>query len=313
MSKKKSIKDLINDFKNVHSDRYDYSLVEYKNNKTKVKIICNKHGVFEQIPSDHLNGSGCKKCSILNKPQCTTSMSFDYFLKKANKVHDNRFDYIKCNIKNNKTKMCIICKEHGKFYQSIVNHLNGSGCSKCKYEKVSKIMKLNKTWKLEDFIKKANEVHNNKYDYKESEYFGSRNLIKIKCPFHGFFKQRANDHIQGSGCPVCKQSKGENKIEYWLNENNVEYIKQKRFSKCKDKKVLPFDFYLPEYNICVEYNGEQHYIPVSIFGGKIKFEDRLKKDKIKLNFCNKNNINLLIISYKNFDKIFNILKKTLEI
>lgn len=123
--------------------------------------------------------------------------------------------------------------------------------------------------------------------------------------------------MRDRGCPSCKSSKGERKIEQWLKENNLVFFREYKFEDCKDKRRLPFDFFLPEYNLALEYDGRQHYEPVT-FGGisekrAIKlFEENKKRDKIKEEYCANNGINFLRISYKNFDNIFQILEQQLK-
>ncbi len=116
-----------------------------------------------------------------------------------------------------------------------------------------------------------------------------------------------------SGCPLCNSSKGEAAISNFLESNKIIFFSQHRFSNCKDKNPLPFDFYIPEFNMCIEYQGEQHYRPVSIFGGDDSFKSQIKRDKIKKKYCKLNRIDLLIIPYweiQNVEKI--IIKRILQ-
>jgi hypothetical protein len=136
MGKRKTTEEFIKMAKSIHGDGYDYSLVEYKNNKTKVKIICHEHGIFEQKPIHHLRGHGCHECG---DKRLTTKQ----FIEKAKSIHKDKYDYSLVEYKNNKTKVRIICPEHGAFEQRPNDHLRGRGCSKCggRYEKPYK--KLN--------------------------------------------------------------------------------------------------------------------------------------------------------------------------
>lgn len=147
------------------------------------------------------------------------------------------------------------------------------------------------------FIKRCNVVHNNLYDYSLVNYVRVDDKVKIICKKHGEFEQRCVDHLRGIGCPKCKTSKGENFIIDFLNENNIPYQYQKKFDGCKYKTLLPFDFYFPDKNMCIEYDGEQHFIPVESWGGKDEFKLRQKKDKIKNKYCSDNNIRLERIKY----------------
>jgi hypothetical protein len=276
---RKTTEQFIEESIRVHGDKYDYSLVDYVNNYTKVKIICSKHGIFEQQPKPHLYGQGCPKCR---------SFTLNDFIIKSKQKHGNTYDYSLVEYKNDKTKVKIICPKHGAFEQSPNVHYN-HGCIKCFNEK--------QTSTLNDFIKKANIIHDNKYNYDISNYINTYKYITIMCPIHGEFNQIPYVHLRGNGCPKCKESKGESIISDFLSSNNIFYIRQKIFKDCKDKRYLPFDFFLPDYNTCIEYDGEQHFISVNFFGGEDNLKYRQKHDKIKDDFCIINDIKLLRIKY----------------
>ena len=187
--------------KETHSDKYDYSKVEYVNNHTKVCIICPEHGEFWQKPIHHTQGKGCPYCGGTKK------LTTEEFIKKANEIHNERYDYSKINYKTSETKVCIICPEHGEFWQTPHAHLTGQGCPKC-YGNI----KLS----TEEFIKKANEIHNNKYDYSKVNYLNSETKVCIICPEHGKFWQTPHSHLTGQGCPKCA---GKNKtIEDFIHQ-----------------------------------------------------------------------------------------------
>jgi hypothetical protein len=114
-------------------------------------------------------------------------------------------------------------------------------------------------------------------------------------------------HLSGKGCSICNESKGEKLIYNFLVNNNIKFVKQKRFLDCKNVHTLPFDFYLPDYNVCIEYNGEQHYNPVKYFGGIKSFNLQKINDNIKSNYCLQNNIKLIIINKNNEKKINKLL------
>jgi hypothetical protein len=241
-------------------------------------------------------------------------LNYKIVVEKSNNIHNNKYEYPFFNYVNSKMKIDIICPIHGKFTQHISDHIyNKAGCSKCKSCKI----KITKTKSFNYFKNKANTVHNNFYDYSKAKnvYIDSRNKIPIICPIHGIFFQAFYNHVNAkAGCPKCKQSKGEMKIFKWLKTNKIIFETQKRFTKCKGlKNKLPFDFYLPEYNTCIEYDGEQHFRPVAFNGIQIQkaqqnFIKLKTNDNIKNKYCKENNITLLRISYK--DDIEPILKST---
>ncbi len=283
--RKKTTESFINECILLRGDRYDYSKVNYVNNKTKIKIICNLHGVFEQTPNNHLSKlRNCPKCSghLKNEKEVVTN-----FIN----IHGTRYDYSKVNYINSKRKVEIICKEHGPFLQTPNNHLKGQNCKKC--------MEI----KTVDFIKRSNEIHNNKYNYTNTTYTGMHNKLEIICRIHGTFSQMAHSHQYGVGCPLCNISKGEECIKKLLDENKIEYIREHSFRGCKLKYKLRFDFYLPKYDMCIEYDGKQHFESIDYYGGVEGLNIRRSRDLIKSNYCKMNNIDLLRISYKDDIKI----------
>ena len=202
--KKKTKEEFIKEARKVHGDKYDYSKIEYVNNATKVTIICPKHGhdEFWQTPKSHLQGHGCPKCANeSNGERCRSSK--EDFIKKTRKEHGDKYDYSKVEYVNCDTKVCINCREHGEFWQTPNNHINGSGCPKCDVENRSDKRTLTK----EEFVKKALKVHGDKYDYSKVEYVGSKTKVCIICSEHGEFYQRPGDHLKSCGCPKCKADK----------------------------------------------------------------------------------------------------------
>ena len=119
-----SLKERIDALKKVHGDRYDYSLVEYTSARSKIKIICPLHGVFEQTYDGHLHGKGCLKCKNRN-------LSLKERISAFRDVHGDKYDYSLVEYKNPTTKVKIICPEHGVFEHTPNAHLNGQGCPDC--------------------------------------------------------------------------------------------------------------------------------------------------------------------------------------
>jgi hypothetical protein len=194
MGKKVTTDEFIERARQVHGDRYDYSEVEYANNKTKVTIICCEHGSFQILPAKHLyRGSGCAKCSG------RYTLTQAEFIEEAKKVHGSHYDYSKVKYVNGSSKAIIICPKHGRFQQLSRSHLTGSGCTKCGIE--SRAKKRTKT--TEKFIQEAREVHGDEYDYSKVEYSGQYKGVKIICSLHGVFTQDPKVHLMGSGCPEC--------------------------------------------------------------------------------------------------------------
>ena len=142
----------------------------------------------------------------------------EIFIEKAKKVHGDKYDYSKVEYVNAKTKVCIICPEHGEFWQTPNTHLSGKGCIHCGNASSAKKRKTN----IEEFIKKSNIVHNNKYIYTAINYINNKTKIRIICPEHGEFWQRPDHHLMGCGCPKCMITR----IRNILTSNNEEFIEK---------------------------------------------------------------------------------------
>lgn len=270
----------------VHQNYYDYSKVSYTNSKTPIIIICPKHGEFVQIPNSHLQGRGCPKCGI-DWTQVNKSLGIKDFVERARKVHGDKYDYSKVEYINQYTPITIICPIHGEFQQIPKDHFNGSGCSICGHLQGG--LKLRLT--TEEFIQKAREVHGDKYDYKEVKYVTSSDSIDIICPKHGAFKQLPYVHLNGAGCPICKESRGEELIRNLLINSNILFQAQYHINN------YIIDFYVPKYNCFIEYNGIQHYQSVEHFGGKERFKKQVLRDANLRIYCKENQINLIEIPY----------------
>lgn len=306
--KKLTAKEWIDKVQTIHDGKYGYDKVEYVNAKTKVIITCPIHGDFEQTPDKHQQGRGCPKCAIEYKANLLKSNTQE-FIQKAMKIHGNRYDYSKVNYVKASEKVEIICPIHGSFYQRPNDHLSGYGCIKCANDK----MHYERVKNTDTFIEQANVMHNNKYDYSKINYYNAHTKVCIICPIHGEFWQTPASHLKGSGCPICKESKGEQKVREYLNLHNINYIDQYEINIDKNinfsgKAYL--DFYLPDYNIAIEYNGIQHYIPIKYFGGELKFNEyQIPRDNFIKNYCEKHNIKLIILKYT--DDIENILSTSI--
>lgn len=198
--RRKTTEQFIHEAKKIHNNVYDYSKVTYKNEYTKVVIICKIHGEFEQLPQSHLKKAGCKKCGV-EKSANTRRKTQETFIKQATEIHNNFYDYSEVEYKNHNTKVKIICKKHGEFYQTPGNHLSGKGCMQCGIQK-SADFKIKST---EEFIYESNLIHNFLYDYSKTKYINSHIDVEIICKKHGIFEQNPTKHVsEAHGCPKCK-------------------------------------------------------------------------------------------------------------
>lgn len=307
----------------VHGDKYDYSEVKYINNRIKVEIICPKHGKFIQTPKDHLTGCGCPACYQERRGKIRTKTK-DNFIKDAVNVHGNKYDYSKVEYLNALKPVIIICPEHGSFEMRPSNHLKGQGCPKCGKLKLGAYRKNN----TENFIERATLKHNGKYDYSKVDYKNNYTKVCIICPEHGEFWQKPNDHLRGIGCAICGQKYNRIELEI-LNAlknkyGNVEYQHKEPFFASKTS-YQTIDFFLPEYNIGIEYHGRQHFKPISKFGGEEGFEKCKERDYRKYQKCIENGIKIFYLTlekcdtsnyftkvFKNIDDLFNEIDKIIN-
>lgn len=214
----------INMAREKHGSRYDYSLVDYVNNKNNIDIICEKHGKFTQIAGNHLNGDNCPYCETERTHKLFTK-SIETFIKEANKVHNNEFTYKNTNYVNAHTKVWITCSKHGDFPMSPRKHLNGQRCSFCRPDNTGK----SNSDTLEEFLKKANKKHKSFYKYEFTEYISGKHIIPIKCPKHDTFYKIASSHLNGVGCPDCVKE-----VSGWQDSQwEAQAIRAERQNFCK--------------------------------------------------------------------------------
>lgn len=284
----------------LHGSKFDYSKVFYQSTNKRVLIKCNScKDEFYQFPLNHLRGAGCANCAGSKK------MGKNKFINRSRKVHGDKYSYDLVMYKNNRTHVKISCKKcQSLFNQNPDNHLAGNGCPKC-FGK----MKSNTS----DFINKSKNIHGDLYDYRETVYTKAHDKVIIICKkCNEKFQQSATDHLSGKGCKNCKKSRGEDLIERFLIRKEISYEKQKTFPGCRYKKALQFDFYLPSFELCIEYDGIQHFKSVEFFGGDNGLKETQKRDSIKNEFCKKTGIKLVRVSYDSLDTLECILNKELD-
>jgi very-short-patch-repair endonuclease len=204
-----------------HNNKYDYSLVKYINTKTKITIICKIHGQFEQRPSNHTSGSGCHKCSIINRPVNKKSNTNEFIIK-ARLKHNDKYDYSKVNYINDYTKIIIICKEHGEFKQQPNSHLRGTGCPGCSNTR---------KYTTDDFINRSITIHGNRYDYSKSIYIDKFIKIIIICKEHGEFELQPAYHLKGTGCLKCSKTYSIDKKLDFINKSIDKHNNKYDYSK----------------------------------------------------------------------------------
>ena len=224
--RKQGLEKFIIESRKIHGNRYDYSKVDYVNNRTNVIVICKEHGEFYPSPSNHISRkSGCPKCSLIEQHE-KQKKTLEEFIQESIKGHGKKYDYSKSEYVDSKKPITIICKEHGEFYPTPNNHQKGTGCPKCSL--IEQYEKQKKT--LEEFIIDSKRVHGDLYDYSKVDYINSETNVSIRCKKHNeLFYPKPNNHIRGSGCPICNYSKGELIILNHLKEQKIEFIPQYSF------------------------------------------------------------------------------------
>jgi len=242
--------------KEIHGDKYIYDSVSFENVKKKVNIICKIHGSFYQMPDKHINSKqGC--------PKCTKGGMKDlkYFIEEGNKIHNYVYDYSKALYYTMCEKVEIICPKHGSFWQSPCNHLyNKTKCYWCSLEE-SRLQQ-------EEFIKRANKKHNNRYDYTKTKYTISSDKIEIICLKHGSFFQNASSHLTGNNCPKCVNHISIKETK-WLDYLNIP--KECRNVAIKiGKKRYNVDAYTKENNTIYEFYGDYWHGNLKVYSYDMK-------------------------------------------
>ena len=283
----------------VEEKGYIFISMERIKGKLYVTKIC-KNGHESTSSWSNFNNYGCKYCS--NNVTLTYEEVKEY-------IENINYKLLSTEYKNAKTKLLVQCdKKHEPYEVRLDSLKRGSRCPIC-----SKIQSTEKHKYNYDEVKKYIESFG--YKLLSTEYKTIHEKLLIQCdkghnPYEVTYSKFKN---QDRRCPHCKNSKGEKRISEVLDKINVIYEIQYKFDDCKFKYKLPFDFYLPQYNICIEYDGGQHFEIVEYFGGLDGFINTKIRDTIKNDYCKKNNINLIRIPYWEFDNIEKILNRELNL
>lgn len=204
MSRKRNTTEFIELAISRHGAKYDYSKVNYVDAKTKIEIICPKHGSFFQSPDSHLRGSDCWTCSYEIMNQKKSLLAKNGFVSKARAIRGDIYDYSRVDYVKANVKVEFICHEHGSFHMTPNNFLNGQSCPTC-----SRLRQVaSQTFDTAVFISKATKMHGDRYDYSLVRYKTARLKVKIVCREHGLFSQTAFEHLEGKeGCRICFKRK----------------------------------------------------------------------------------------------------------
>ena len=267
----------------IHGGKYDYSKVVYTKSRDDVTIICPQHGEFTQKANSHLMGDGCPRCHY-DQLAAAKIVSPEEWIARFKSVHGDRYDYSKANFTTSHEKIRIICPEHGEFYQCPSSHYGGEKCPLCANSENAEKRKLG----VEEFIRRAREVHGDKYDYSKSEYVDCNSPLTIICKKHGEFEQTPHQHLYGSGCPMCAYesttSGGEYELFSFIRENYDGNILKNSRKLFEGKAEI--DILLPQLGIGIEYDGLYWH------GDKSRSDARLYHST-KTEMCAEKNITLI--------------------
>lgn len=270
---------------------YDFGKTEYKKSRNTIKYFCKICNEEKTQLAASLLRNGCPDCSQRRGIQIQT-FTKEEFVEKAVAKHGDLYDYTETIYVNHRTHVNIKCNRCNKVFSQLSNtHLLGGGCPACN---------VLKPMPVEEFIERSEYIHGTgKFDYSlvHENYKNNRSLVKIKCNKCGkTSNKQINAHIRGHGCKFCNNSKGEEFIAKYLTETNVNFEREHKIEGCKHKRLLKFDFYLPEFNACIEFDGEQHFRQIDFYGEEAFVTTQLR-DGIKNKFCENHNIPLLRIKF----------------
>jgi hypothetical protein len=314
----KSTIQFIDEANKIHFGKYDYSNINYINAKTKIKIICNIHGEFEQEPNSHLQGNGCKLCGIINCSKKRIKTTEEY-INEIKKVHGIKYNYTNTVYEGSDKDIQYECEKHGIIIQNAQNHLSGRGCHKC----------VGRGKNSEDIIYDAINIHGNLYDYSNLNYIDGITKFEVICKKHGSFYTNIGNHIiKKTGCPKCSKNYSTAQIQ-WLNfiqlKDNIKIQHAENIGEFKISNTLfKADGYCLETNTIYEFHGDYYHGNPNIYNSSqinkttkcthgelykktLEREQQIKvmgfnlvtiweSDWIKLNKC----VKILQKKYKNF-------------
>jgi hypothetical protein len=311
-----SLEEFIAKARLIHGDKYSYLKSIYVRFDKKLTITCDIHGDFQQTPAGHLakrksgKPSGCPKCGVITRAESfqktayEKKLTLEEFLERAQLIHGDKYSYFKFIFVDRYTRGFITCKIHGDFEQTPAHHLDNHGCFDCSVDE-SRLT-------FEEFKLRAFEMHHNTYNYDKAKdiFVDSVVPIPIDCSKHGTFYQKPiNHYLIGTGCPICNVAgSNEELIFLMLKENEINFKHDYYLKKIdkSEKREAYLDFYFPDINVVIEYNGIQHYKP-SKFGENLtddeanqKLINQQERDKYVENFCQSHNIDIIWIDGREY-------------
>lgn len=283
-------------------NKYDFSIMKYKNLSTSVQIKCLECGlILNRTPGNFLNNGNCKH---RKQRKSSVRKTTEQFIKEVKKIFP-QYDYSITEYKKATEKISFICPEHGIQHQrpnDMLNKKKPHGCPACGNRLKNKGREL----KIEDVIKRSKV----KWEIVDTEIINENTPIKIRCSQCKKIQSKTPLRIIHGKCNYCSESIGTSLVRYWLEEHNIDFIREQTFKECRYKNMLPFDFYLPKLGVLIEVQGEQHLNEVKFFhkNGHESFEERLEKDRIKKEFA-ETNYKFIEIFEKDFSNLDMVLSE----
>lgn len=280
---------------------------DYTKAEDKIEVKCDKGHVYNvRYYEFSRRGYRCPICQKENKNKKQTisysdiykyinSINYKLITKKSDYIDTKHYVFVECN--------------NNHIFKTKINSLrNGRRCKACATIKNAERQRI-------PYEKQKEFVESFGYELisQKEDYTNVHDKYIFKCDKGHVYKANFSDFQQGCRCSICKISKGEAKVESVLKKYNIDYILQYKFDDCKFYNKLPFDFYIPSMNTCIEYDGKQHFQYVHSWGGYDEFINRLIRDSIKNIYCRENKIKLIRIPYYEFENIEEILLNKLNL
>ena len=303
--------EVIEKFKEIHKDKYRYEHFVYNGSHTKSIVTCTVHGDFFVTPNKHLLGRGCPECANKKRRQ-SLSLTDSVYIERCRLIHKGKYHYDKTHLCGGlHNKVIITCPIHGDFKQEANEHLRGHGCPKCGGTK-----KLT----TDECIKKFKILHGEQYIYNKVEYQNSCTKVCIICPEHGEFWQTPHHHLRGIGCASCGRNNiSEQKLYEVIKNEFQDALEQYNDTFLTDNGHKQYiDIYIPSKKIGIEYQGRQHFMPISKFGGETEYKKIIERDNKKYLKSKENGLKIFYFSYEKeipetyIDTIFTNENKLIE-
>lgn len=298
---KKEIEEFLKNYVNENSE-----LIKYESNR---KVICRCKICGEEYSTSLYNyssGKYHKKCSVVEHKNKVKEDRISKFTEICNNIKNEYVEFLKYV---NSSEVWCKCKFCGEVYKTTFGSFKKNKVHKPCLKFASDCLRISG----EEFNRTVEELYSD--IVCTSEYKGILNKVKLRCNACGEEWECIASKVVNIGvrCPNCQKLAGEEAVGNILKNMNIAFEREKEFEGCKNIRNLKFDYYLPEYNMCIEYNGEQHYKDGTLFNDKERssLECTQKRDNIKREFCKNNGIKLLEIRFNEFRYIKRILKKAI--